>query len=211
MAQVTRTRLLHSMTDLAFSTRIAAATKRSAIAFTAFGSFLVALLATMPSPVLASTPDGETPANEGVCNVVKGGTPGLYGLCVAYCEAQDLDIVGDKEAPSNKILANYRKKMQAGDPDMPCVKVPCPCWTDAELAGIVNSGGALSCGKTTTTALIRNSSPIQFASVDLSLATCRFTDTTTSPVTSRRFTGIDPAAAESCYAQVAQACAGLGL
>jgi len=142
---------------------------------------------------------------------VKGGTPGLYGLCVAYCEAQDLDIVGDKEAPSNKILANYRKKMQAGDPDMPCVKVPCPCWTEAELAKISQSGGALSCGSTSTTAIIRNSSPIQFASVDTSLNNCRYTDTSASPRISRRFDGIDPAAAQSCYTQIQQACGALGL
>ena len=70
---------------------------------------------------LAATPDGVTPANEGVCNVLQasGITPGLYGLCVAYCEAQDLDTF-DKEPPSTKILANYNKRKQASDPTMPC-------------------------------------------------------------------------------------------
>ena len=34
----------------------------------------------------AQTPDGETPANEGACDVLLGATPGLYGLCVAFCE-----------------------------------------------------------------------------------------------------------------------------
>ena len=37
----------------------------------------------------AQTPDGETPANEGVCDELMFYTPGLYGLCVAFCEAQD--------------------------------------------------------------------------------------------------------------------------
>ncbi|BAU48052.1 hypothetical protein SVA_1490 [Sulfurifustis variabilis] len=184
---------------------------RSSIVIAVLGCFLFSALITVSAPSMATTPDGETPANEGVCDVVKGGTPGLYGLCVAYCEAQDLDIVGDKEAPSNKILANYRKKMQAGDPDMPCVKVPCPCWTEAELANISQSGGALSCGSTSTTAIIRNSSPIQFASVDTSLNNCRYTDTSASPRISRRFDGIDPAAAQSCYTQIQQACGALGL
>ena len=34
-------------------------------------------------PVWAGTPDGFPPANEGVCDELIGGTPGLYGLCVA--------------------------------------------------------------------------------------------------------------------------------
>ena len=33
------------------------------------------------------TPDGVTPAVEAVCSKVKGGAG--YGLCVAYCEAND--------------------------------------------------------------------------------------------------------------------------
>ena len=41
----------------------------------------------------AQTPDGETPANQGVCDEVLGATPGLYGLCIAYCEAQDMTPV----------------------------------------------------------------------------------------------------------------------
>ncbi|MGI9330105.1 MAG: hypothetical protein ACR2QB_05260, partial [Gammaproteobacteria bacterium] len=55
-------------------------------------------------PVQAQTPDGETPAIEDVCDGLIGGTPGLYGLCVAYCEAQDLNEF-DKRPPSEKILA----------------------------------------------------------------------------------------------------------
>ena len=51
----------------------------------------VGILAVAP-PVLAQTPDGETPAEESVCDALQGGTPGLYGLCTAYCEAQDADI-----------------------------------------------------------------------------------------------------------------------
>lgn len=200
------------MKNIFLFTRLTGTIKKLSILVAMLGSVLIAGLATMSAPAIASgTPDGTTPANEGVCDVLKGGTPGLYGLCVAYCEAQDLDIVGDKETPNNKILGNYRKKMQAGDPDMPCVKVPCPCWTDAQLANITNSGGTLSCGQTPTTALIRDSSPIQFAIVDTSLPLCRFTDTTTSPVTSVRFNGIDPAAAQTCYDQITQACAALGL
>ena len=101
--------------------------------------------------VYAQTPDGQTPVDEAVCDGLKadGVTKGLYGLCVAFCEAQDyadeLDSITDEElitletsTPSGRVLANYNKKKQDGDPDMPCILVqePCPCWTSAELAAI---------------------------------------------------------------------------
>ncbi|MDV3239826.1 MAG: hypothetical protein LOY58_13365 [Gammaproteobacteria bacterium] len=163
----------------------------------------------------ANTPDGETPANEGVCDILQGGTPGLYGLCVAYCEAQDLDLVGNKEPPNNKILANYRKKMQPGDPDMPCVKVPCPCWTEAELADItarIAGGDSSFCASDATTAQIRNTTNLQFATIDIGRqpALCGYTDTTVVPRLSRRFEIDSPEVAQSCYTQVIAACASLG-
>ena len=85
-------------------------------------------------PVLAQTPDGETPALEGVCDELKGGTPGLYGLCIAFCEAQDLDEVIQEAmaggVPGEKVLERYRAKSKAGDPDMPCIisASACPCF-----------------------------------------------------------------------------------
>lgn len=93
----------------------------------------------------AQTPDSETPSHEGICDMLIGGSPGLYGLCVAYCEAQDFDQVNTddpqevaKAIPNEKILTNYRKKMQPGDPDMPCLVPPpeCPCWTEEQIARI---------------------------------------------------------------------------
>jgi len=179
----------------------------------AFGlSLIIATGLSVPGgPVLATTPDGDTPANEHVCDVLKGGTAGLYGLCVAYCEAQDLDLVGDKDAPNNKILANYRKKMQAGDPDMPCIQVPCPCWSAEQLANLTGSGGVLSCVTGATTAQVRNSSTLQFATIDTERPSCRFTDTSTAPRISVRFNEFTADEAQSCYSQVVQACSDLGL
>lgn len=84
---------------------------------------------------VAVTPDGITPANEGICSDLQGATPGLYGLCVAYCEAQDLDTMG-KEPPNTKILENYNKKKRLGDPDMPCVSPNYGCFTQADLDAI---------------------------------------------------------------------------
>ena len=89
------------------------------------------------------TPDGETPANEGVCDDLMWATPGLYGLCVAFCEAQDCEpdfAVADPFEncnPSNeKLLEIYDRKKQPGDRDMPCVQDPCPCWSADEINSI---------------------------------------------------------------------------
>lgn len=85
----------------------------------------------------ASTSDGIPTANEGVCDGLKedGVTPGLYGLCVAYCEAIDADPNGDP--PSRAILDAYNRKKTDSDPAMPCVKPPgCPCWSETELGAI---------------------------------------------------------------------------
>jgi hypothetical protein len=90
--------------------------------------------ATLSMPTVAQTPDGLTAANEGVCDVLIGGTPGLFGLCVAFCEAQDVaDVIQDAGAgriSGEKILWRYREKMAPGDPDMPCIVSDdiCPCF-----------------------------------------------------------------------------------
>lgn len=125
----------------------------------------VGMFMTAP-PVLAQTPDGDTPAQETVCDALQedGITKGLYGLCVAFCEAGDYadeaDTITPEElatletsSPSGRILANYNKKKDKAnnpnDPDMPCILVeePCPCWTADELAstadGIHNITGNL--------------------------------------------------------------------
>lgn len=93
-------------------------------------------------PAYSQTPDGMTPAEENVCDPLRSATPGLYGLCVAYCEAHDAEMIspqGDPNelnTPNQKILANYNRKKTESDPPMPCVVAEveaCPCWTSAEL------------------------------------------------------------------------------
>jgi hypothetical protein len=97
-----------------------------------------------------SRPDGETPVNEGVCDELLGATPGLYGLCVGFCEAQDCVAIFDEATdevtfdPSCKpsspwLLKNYNRLANPGDPTMPCVNIvetECPCWTEEELDGL---------------------------------------------------------------------------
>ena len=111
------------------------------------------------SPAFAQTPDGQTPANEGVCDGLIGLTPGLYGLCVAFCEAQDCEATFDPatgdvtfdpscKPSSAKLLRNYDKRVQPGDPPMPCLNVvesECPCWTQPELDQIADSS-TITCG-----------------------------------------------------------------
>ncbi len=117
---------------------------------------LVAVLLFAGVAAYAQTPDGETPANEGVCDVLIGATPGLYGLCVAFCEAQDwadedvpiteaeFELLKNR-SPSGRILTAYNRKKTDSDPDMPCILVEeaCPCWTAEELAsfdGLLSDG-----------------------------------------------------------------------
>lgn len=175
-------------------------------------SAIVLLGVSWGSAVVAQTPDGETPANEGVCDALQGASPGLYGLCVAYCEAQDLDHF-DKEPPNTRILANYRKKMKAGDPDMPCIQLPCPCWSNDELAAISADGLAAACPRSTNKVqLIDNAPRTRFAEADANdnRERCRYIDLNTTVPTIRSFT-VSPAEAAACYTAVSSACDALGL
>lgn len=117
-----------------------------------------------PSALAQGTPDGETPANEGVCDHLLGLTPGLYGLCVAFCEAVDCEATYDPatgevtfdpscKPSSPKVLEKYNARKAAGDPAMPCVKTSCPCWTDAELDEIAD-GVTFSCEAVGTVAIV---------------------------------------------------------
>lgn len=95
----------------------------------------------------AQTPDGTTPANEGICDGLQtdGVTSGLYGLCVAYCEALDSpdpgvgpgELSAQCRAPSPTVLEAHNKKKTDADLEMPCVQQPaCPCWSAAEIGAI---------------------------------------------------------------------------
>ena len=92
----------------------------------------------LPTALLAGS------AGKEMCEDLKGGTPGLFGLCMAYwnnpCEPDftlDDPYEGCKPA-SRSILENYQGLMEPGDPYMPGVAPPpaCPCWTDEELSAL---------------------------------------------------------------------------
>lgn len=105
--------------------------------------------------VAGQTPDGKTPANEDVCDPVRaaGVTKGLYGLCVAFCEAQDceatIDGIGEVtfdtacQSSSVRIYEKYAERKAPEDPALPCINVAaneCPCWTEDELDNIADGG-----------------------------------------------------------------------
>ena len=153
----------------------------------------------------AAIADELRPANEGVCDSLQGSTPGLYGLCVAYCEAQDLDDI-DKEPPSSKILANYRRKMKKGDQDMPCIQASCPCFSSDELTAMTGDSLA-SCNRLISNYLkIADDGVLNVADVitTASRERCRYVDVGVSPRIIRNQLLVDDA--ESTAAQKAQAC-----
>ena len=95
------------------------------------------------------TPDGTPPSQEAICDDLKHGTPGLFGLCIAFCEAHDCipdylleNPYANCKKSDGRILDNYNRKMREGDPDMPCIPssddesagVACPCWSREQLA-----------------------------------------------------------------------------
>jgi len=117
---------------------------------TGFSGLVCVVLAMFALPATAQTPDGMTPAEEGMCDVLSDATPGLYGLCVGMCEAQDceaeinpstglVDFNPSCNPSSEQLLANYNKLRGPTDPRMPCVKTACPCWTEAEIDKIAGS------------------------------------------------------------------------
>ena len=103
---------------------------------------VIGLLAS--GPVLAQTPDGDTPAVEDVCSVLEGVQ---FGLCNAYCEAMDCDGSNPAASPiaCDKVLDRFRQ-VSSGTELPPCVEPPitCPCWTTAILnEALANDTGAL--------------------------------------------------------------------
>jgi len=82
----------------------------------------LAAIAFAPGAAIAighGTPDQSPPAQENVCE--EAGLKGAaYGLCVAYCEANDCDEFPDKEACS-RLLENYSKI--TGEDSFPCDEV----------------------------------------------------------------------------------------
>lgn len=87
-------------------------------------------------PAAAKTPDGQTPAEETVCDGQKGAA---FGLCNAYCEAMDCDSPAPHAAP--KACEQVRTKFERiTGSALPCDAVAsCPCG-QLELFSAFTSG-----------------------------------------------------------------------
>lgn len=90
----------------------------------------------MFSFVLAQSLNKQVPMGQTACAPLKedGITKGLYGLCIAYCEAQmhasPDPLISESmfEASAvaellDKILADYNQKKEPAEPEMPCIQV----------------------------------------------------------------------------------------
>jgi hypothetical protein len=77
----------------------------------------------MPGLALAfghGTPDAQPPAEETICNPDVGLRGPAYGLCVAYCEANDCELDPDQRA-CEVLLVNFHRV--TGRTDVPCITV----------------------------------------------------------------------------------------
>lgn len=83
------------------------------------------------APVLASTPDGLTPSEETVCDVLEDTE---YGICNAYCEAMDCD--SDNHKASNKACA---KKLEIWNSLVGGQPIPCEAEPGITLTKTVNA------------------------------------------------------------------------
>jgi hypothetical protein len=84
--------------------------------------FAAAMIAS-PGLALAygdGTPDQQPPAEEQICDPAAGLRGAAYGLCVAYCEANDCEIQPDKHA-CEVLLQNFTRI--TGDPSVPCTSI----------------------------------------------------------------------------------------
>jgi len=82
----------------------------------ALSGILCAILYLAPTPALGygdGTPDTDPPAEENVCDGLGGR---LWGLCVAYCEAQDCPA---SEHPSCDVLRDKLSDI-TGSNQFPC-------------------------------------------------------------------------------------------
>lgn len=95
---------------------------------------LAAAFLVLAIPAMASTPDGQTPSQETICDDQTGAA---YGLCNAYCEAMDCDSPEVQASPKacSKVLANFLRHTG----EMPPCDVTCPCTEALPLfAAFVN-------------------------------------------------------------------------
>ena len=90
--------------------------------------FISAMVLGMGTAAFAQTPDGETPAEETICD---GQVGAAFGLCNAYCEAMDCDSVDAQASPiaCEKVATKY---MNITGAMPPCEEEPAPMCNNLE-------------------------------------------------------------------------------
>lgn len=89
-------------------------------------------LAVFAGPAMAQTVDGETPAEETVCDILDGRA---WGLCNAYCEAMDCDsaVPNANRQACDRVKGKFAS---LGQGDLPCEPVICPCGPADNFIGL---------------------------------------------------------------------------
>lgn len=169
-----------------------------------------------------------TPASENVCAPLKGSKGGLYGLCTAFCKAQDGSATYDPSTntltfdenfkpSSRKLLEKYNERAKAvGGPPMPCVNVvqnECPCWTSEQLSQVADGDPANSCRSVLDFNASIFGTDGATGSLDIAMAqstpfagnSCRYLEN--SPRSGMYLMGLDDESFSSCVRSIKRVCA----
>ena len=90
------------------------------IRFLLLGVTFVSLFGMTTRAIAGGTYDGQTPAEELVCDNA-GLEGGAYGLCIAYCEATDCDLRPNRR-DCREIRMNFARR--TGSTVLPCDLTP---------------------------------------------------------------------------------------
>ena len=182
------------------------ATVRSSRILLAVLAISLLTLATPFNSAMAKKPLLKQAPAQSVCDGLIGLTPGLYGLCVAYCDAQSCDAEGAKSGqckrtkPNESVLRNYNRKMQAGGPPMPCVAPPtspCPCLTEEEAGFSHWVSCSVEDGQTRVSGMQG-----ELLSIDTGAATCELSN---MYGVNDRFSGLNGQQLQACNTMVEMA------
>jgi hypothetical protein len=153
------------------------------------------------------------PPADGVCGELKGATPGLFGLCVAFCEAQDLGQAPESKQSAFSLLAAYEARRGPEDPDMPCLDsnlstkpqppaASCTCWSTDDLAAAIPEPTTCSADSSYIVASQNSSLRTSYAILDMNAPNCTIQDTD-GAVTTAFYKLISDADAQGCAAVLA--------
>lgn len=127
------------------------------------------------------------------CEVLVGGTPGLYGLCVAWHNAGN-------DNSRDRIMKNYDKKREPGDPDLPGSgdAILCPCWGQTEILNAVCNYNVKA--SSSGFVVFGDGNELQFFNFETDPTFCVYSDFTGTPVSIQLAT--TPEESLTCAAQI---------